>query len=292
MAVKWRTKPIPALGFKWKNLFPLLGLVVAALLQGFTKAMIPLLWGLVICALWAAASLWPFVSNVGSRIVNSPYLGFLDQRFSRDVARANIHQLYLEERRRVFFRCICLNLFAAASALVAAIFGLSACLMQNQHFEAERSEVSQELEMGVPERPSQLPIRPMDAYVRIQNNSPIDLQVQSVWCDINSLGASDNSVISGVKFEMLLRGKLALTIRAAGDGQIMPCIPPAMLHSAEPTTVTCGDVIWKIEYVLADQPNLVQTKQERFILEPGSEEWRQFAVDNPSAIDCPWVAKR
>jgi hypothetical protein len=285
MAHKWFIKPWPVSDFKFgKAIVPLLGIFVGAFLGGVTKTMNQLFWGLLFCAIWLMVTMWPLSRNLAAHIVNSGRLGFLEKRKSSSVKAAALLRRRLLEHRKCFYRLIFLSLYFLCCLSVGFLF----CTVLHRAYEGFLERERVEVHGGIDLIPLD-DIRGLSPWIDIKNGSSNNITLKLLNCQIVSLRTNKGAMIIRDTPEGSTAGfetNLASFLLKSGDSESMPCLT-SMFRTAPGAYIVCADVTWDISYSLEDQPSLPQVQSRRFVMLPGTKEWKPVATNaNSHLVDC------
>jgi hypothetical protein len=250
MPSKWSLKPIPYKKWTfWLVSRSVLVLVAPWILQGVTKAMRPLLYGLLACAVLIATALWPLAEVAATWITNRHYRG---SRKSSSTTTARVELERQQELRKCVWNTNRWFAFGVICAVVGACFHSVVAIVIDDHFSDEREDVLNHLLVT-----TAIPYGNISGSMfTVRNGSNIEIGSHSIDCGIRE-AVSSHLVLNRntVKSSRLFNGPL----KSGNDGESYACVKGLL-----PDPV-CFDVFVNIHYTLADQPKTPQSKEFRLV---------------------------
>jgi hypothetical protein len=283
--VKWSLKQLPymrihaapvASGFA--------SISIPILVQGVTEHMRPLFLGFFASSVLIAWGLWIPSRNLSIFTVNYLF-SFTDRRSSPNQDISQTRQKELMFWRTQIGWGIHAIIFCILGASLSIILERVSIYYLREHLAKIRSDIYRDLYMSGPDEITGVPQFELGSSIAVRNNSPDeDVEITELRCKFNSFLTTNHQSFDNFWLTVPVE---ELTLRHGGDGDAAECPPPSAIRSREPTTLICGDVIWRISYVLVNQPEFLQEKQERFILRVGMHKWESIPLDYPLVGGCP-----
>jgi hypothetical protein len=245
-------------------------IVIAILLASLETHIIYVLVGLFVCAIWLSFDLWPWCNWIGIRGANYRVANFMHHYggYGKHEAEAKRNSL------QVAFRSIA---FAALSLLVLVFYSSVVLYISRTHIEDEQAEVFQHLNATLT-LPSDRLLK--NAKFTITNNSSLDVALQSMTCDVRVAVLQSGFSLGDVLVDVPMP---RLNLHAGGDAESMNCPSDngVLKLNFKDDGLACGDVVWAVNYVIADQTIVPKTKRYRYTLDRDEHEWTPTALEAP-----------
>jgi hypothetical protein len=232
--------------------------------------MVPALIGLLLCAGWLFIDVWPWANWIGIRLANRCVPTFIHHYGGYGKTEAEVRRSHLRSAfRSMGFAALCLPILLAYSGAARYVIA--------GHIEDEQAEVFQHLNATLT-LPSDRLLK--NAKFTITNNSSLEVALRSITCDVHvavlQSGFSLGGVVVGVPMP-------SLKLHAGGDAESMNCPSDngVLKLNFKDDGVACADIIWTVNYVIADQLLVPKAKQYRYTLHRDEHEWTPTALEAP-----------
>lgn len=244
---------------------PLVAIVVGVLVTGFGKDVLLALLGILICAAWLCWDLSPWTTLLSVTFANR-YRTYANHFGAYGKGEAEWKRQKLREAgQSIILTTMCLLIlglmyFADRHVITTAIQGY-------------KDDTYKEMigSLTFPEGGSR-----NNTKFSVTNNSSHRITLVNMKCTTNHVLFDFGNEISSGDTTFVFN----VPLHPGGDTQSENCPTENHVYRMGHRPIICGDLSWKIQYVLDEDSTDIQTKEYRYVLNRGENAWSGVATSS------------